>query len=130
MVMQDIGSPYGYVLHNRGTMADNVLMTNTTRPMDADLRIVAFLLARTARAIRSDRSARAIDLICKAQDLIDRLPASPEGRRACQLVEALADVGVAHFAAAAAAAPPAWTAHAQPCPSCFTYPEPCLGCAV
>jgi hypothetical protein len=65
-------------------------MTNTN---PADLRLVAFTLARALRALRSLRLERALELLQSAQRLAETLPQA-EAQKAVRLIEALADRGI------------------------------------
>jgi hypothetical protein len=82
-------------------------MTNHPHPVAtasaADLRLLAFLLARTLRAIRSDRLERGAELILKTLDVLIRLPECEQVARANQLLEHIAIVGEARATALRAA---------------------------
>jgi hypothetical protein len=72
-----------------GLMPQDLLMT------DADTRLVSFLLARTARALRADNPERALGFIMTVNALLETAEPCLEVERATALVEALCAVGAA-----------------------------------
>lgn len=82
----------GFALLNHRDASDDGFMTKTSTTPEADQRMVAFLLARTVRALRRERLERASTFLQAASLLLEHMP-EPEACRGIQLVESLAGLG-------------------------------------